>query len=162
VIIDVPQAQQPALNLYDPSVTAITDSFYTQRREKFPEYYMLEQGYYSLAKSDRAAYLLKFPKLDAYWKWRDLEYYKKYPVLKPILQGKVFKQVDTSTWPDGLEQFVVLYAATGKKLGKGATLAMQQVWLKEGQPYGDFQTWLDAQVVPAMLYQQPAAAGPIQ
>ena len=161
-IIDVPQAQQPALNLYDPSVTAITDSFYTQRREKFPEYYMLEQGYYSLAKSDRAAYLLKFPKLDAYWKWRDLEYYKKYPVLKPILQGKVFKQVDTSTWPDGLEQFVVLYAATGKKLGKGATLAMQQVWLKEGQPYGDFQTWLDAQVVPAMLYQQPAAAGPIQ
>ena len=115
---------------------------------------MLEQGYYSLPKSDRTKYLLKFPELKKYWDWKDT-YYENYPELKPIFQGKTFKTVDTSAWAPGLEQFVVMYAMTGEKLPKGAAMSLEQVWIREGKPYGDMQVWLDAQVAPAMLYQQP-------
>jgi hypothetical protein len=153
-VMAVPAGEQPQLDLYDPSVTAVTDKFFTERKDKYSDYFMLEQGYYSLPKSKRAGYLLKFPRLKEYQNWRD-GYYKQYPGLKPILQGKVFKTVDTSTWAPGLEQFIVTYAMTGKPLPKGATSALEQVWIREGRPMGDFKSWLNSQVVPAMMYQQP-------
>jgi hypothetical protein len=148
----ISQPQQQTLSLYPEQVTAITDKFFADRKTKYNDYYMLEQGYYSLPKSDRTAYLAKFPRLKEYWDWKD-GYYEKYPELKPVFQGKVFKTVDTATWAPGLEQFVVMYAMTGQKLPKGAYSALEQVWIREGKPYDDMQVWLDAQVAPAMLYQ---------
>lgn len=150
----LPQIQQPApaLNLYDPQVTTITDHFFTERKEKYNDYYFLERGYYSLPKSERTAYLAKFPRLREYWDWKK-GYYDKYPELQPIFKGQVFKQVDTSQWPPALEEYVAMYAMTGKKLPKGAYKSLEQVWIREGMPMGDMQSWLDSQVVPAMLYQ---------
>jgi len=148
----IDQATPPQLDLYSPEVTAITDKFFTDRKENFKDYYFLEQGYYSLPKSDRTAYLRKFPRLKEYWDWK-YDYYERYPELEPIFKGKVFKQVDTSAWPPALEDYVASYAMTGAKLPKGATKALEQVWVREGMPYGDMQIWLDAQVAPAMLYQ---------
>ena len=149
----MPQIEQPApaLDLYDPQVTMITDKFFTDRKEKYNDYYFLERGYYSLPKSDRPAYLAKFPRLREYWDWKK-GYYNKYPELQPIFKGQVFKQVDTSQWPPNLEEYVAVYAMTGKKLPSGAHKALQQIWIREGMPFGDMQAWLDSQVVPAMLY----------
>jgi hypothetical protein len=144
-------AQAPALDLYDPQITDLTDKFFADRKEKYNDYFMLEQGYYSLPKSARKAYLYKFPQLKEYWDWKG-DWTDAYPELKPIISGKVFKRVDTSTWPPMLDDFVIAYAMGGTRLPKGAASALEQIWLREGQPYDDFQVWLDAQVVPAMLY----------
>jgi len=153
-VLDMPASQQPKLNLYPEQTTAITDKFFKERKEKYGDYFMLQQGYYSLPPSQRSGYLLKFPRLKEYFNWQK-GYYEKYPELKPVFQGKTFKTVDTSTWPPALEEYVGAYAMTGQKLGKGATSALEQIWIKEGRPMDDFKTWLNSQVVPAFLYAQP-------
>jgi hypothetical protein len=152
-VLDMPAAQQPKLNLYPEQATAITDKFFNDRKEKYPDYFMLQQGFYSLPPSQRSSYLLKFPRLQEYFTWQK-GYYEKYPELKPVFQGKAFKTVDTSTWPPALEEYVSIYAMTGAKLPKGAASSLEQIWVREGKPMDDFKTWLNSQVVPAFLYQQ--------
>ena len=99
---------------------------------------------------------MKCPRLQEYWKFKD-DFNKKHPELKPIISGKVFKRIDTSTWPVGLDQYVVTYAMTGNEMPPGATMALEQQWIMAGQPLGDFRAWLDSQVVPAMLYSPEGA-----
>ncbi len=145
------QGQLPQIDYYDESTSAVSDMFFTQRTEYYPDYYQLEQGYYALPTSKRAGYLLKNPKLKEYWGWKD-RWFKSYPELEPIMRGQVFKRVDTSAWPPGLTNYVTDYAYTGKALPKGAYKALEQQWILEGKPYDNMKTWLNSQVVPAMLY----------
>lgn len=148
----VVSGQSPQMDLYSPAVTGITDQFFEGRKELFPNYYEQQQGYYALPKSERAAYLMRNPDLKKYWDWKE-SWYESYPQYVPIFNGQAFKTVDTSTWPPALEDFVRNYAYTGKKMPSGAYAALQQVWIMEGQPMGDFDTWVNSQVVPAMKYQ---------
>ena len=141
----------PEMKLYDKNTTRITDEFFNQRTRYFPNYYELEQEYYNLPRGQRASYLLKNPELKEYWGFRD-KWYKTYPDLEPIFRGQVFKRVDTSTWPAGLVDSVTLYAYGAGKLGRGAAKALEQQWILAGRPYGNLDTWLKSQVVPAMLY----------
>lgn len=150
-VLDIPKAQQPKLNLFDPRLTQVTDEFFNQRTKYYGNYYELEQGYYALPKSQRGGYLLKNPELKDYWQWKD-KWMKSYPDLQPILKGQVFKRVDTSAWPPGLTDYVNMYAYSGKKLPKGAYKALEQQWILEGQPLGNLNSWLNSTVVPAMLY----------
>lgn len=146
-----PQGNVPQLNLYDPAVTAITDQFFDDRTKKFPNYYEQQQGYYALPKSERTSYLLQNPELKAYWDWKR-DWYDSYPQYKPIFNGEAFKSVDTSNWPPGLEDYVTSYAYTGRSLPSGARKALEQVWIMEGQPMDSFETWLNSQVVPGIMY----------
>ncbi|CAK0744646.1 hypothetical protein CCP3SC15_1310001 [Gammaproteobacteria bacterium] len=148
-----PALEQPApqLNLYDKNVTDITDTYYKQRREKFPDYYQVESGYYNIPKSERTAYLLAHPDLKQYWTWKD-KWNSAYPELSPVFKGQVFKTVDTSGWSPYLVDYVAQYAMTGEKLGKGAQKALEQQWIMAGRPMDNMQSWLDSQVAPAMLY----------
>lgn len=150
------ESSQPApkLNLLDKNVTGITDQFFEQRTRNFPNYYELQQGYYALPPSERTSYLLKNPEYAAYVKWRN-NWYDAYPQYKPIFNGDAFDRVDTSNWPPMLEDFVRMYALTGQKLPSGAYKSLEQVWITEGQPMGDFKTWLNSTVVPSMMYGAP-------
>ena len=143
--------QSPKLDLYSPSVTGITDQFFEERKKQFPNYYEQQQGYYALPKSERKSYLFKNPELKEYWDWKN-NWYDAYPQYKPIFNGQAFKTVDTSNWPPGLSDYVTAYAYTGKRMPSGAYAALEQVWIMEGQPMSDFETWLNSQVVPAMKY----------
>ena len=69
-----------------------------------------------------------------------------------MFSGKVFKRIDTSGWPTGLSDYVLMYAYTGEPLPRGARKALEQEWLREGKPMDDLQSWLDGQVSPALLY----------
>jgi len=149
--ITAPLSADKRLDLYDPGVTRITDEFFTQRTNNYGNYYELEQGYYALPKSQRGSYLLKNPDLKEYWDWKK-KWFKTYPDLVPILKGQVFKRVDTSGWAPGLEFYVQSYAFGGDRLPKGAYKALEQVWIMEGRPMDDLDTWLNSTVVPAMLY----------
>jgi hypothetical protein len=149
-----PQIEPPAAPVvpaYTKEVTAITDQYFKERQEKYADHYFLEQGYYSLPKSQRAAYLRKFPRLKEYWDYKK-KYFKMYPELVPILKGDVFDRVDTTAWPPALLEYVQTYAYTGKHMPKGARAALEQQWIKAGMPYGSLDTWLNSQVVPSMLY----------
>jgi hypothetical protein len=144
-------AAQPVnpINPMNPQVTQITDQFFKQRTEKFPGYYMLQQGYYSLPTSERAAYLLRFPQLKDYFDWK-AKYTENYPQLKNVFNGNVFKTMDFSSWSPVLMNYVGNYALTGQRMPSGATALLKQYWTMQGQPYGDFQSWLDSDVVPAL------------
>jgi diguanylate cyclase with GGDEF domain len=150
-VLAVPPSQRPKLNLLNPEVTKISDKFFRQRTQYFNNYYDLEQGYYALPRSKRSAYLLKNPELKQYWDWKK-SWEKSYPDLVPIFKGQIFKRVDTSTWAPGLVDYVTTYAYSGKRLPTGAMKALEQQWIQAGRPYDDLKTWLDATVVPAMLY----------
>jgi hypothetical protein len=114
----------------------------------------VQQGYYALAtKGEKARYLAEHPDLKAYWDWKD-KWFSAYPEYKPIFNGQAFKRVDTSGWPPMLEDYVRSYAYTGGKMPNGAYKALEQVWITEGMPMGDYQTWLNSQVVPGMMYGQ--------
>lgn len=140
------------LNLFSPAVTTVTDEFFRQRTEMFPNWFEVQSGYYDLPKgAARTRYLLEHPELKEFWDWRQ-RWYGAYPQYKPVMDGTAFKRVDTTNWPPMLEDFVRTYAYTGKGLPQGARKALEQVWILEGMPLGDFETWLTSQVVPAMRY----------
>lgn len=144
------QDGEGGMRLYPEDVTGVTDQFFEQRREKFPNYYAEQQGYYNLPKSERRDYLLKHPNLKAYWSWKD-SWYKAYPEYVPIFNGEAFKRVDTSGWMPGLEDLVRESAYTGGRLPSGAYKALMNVWLMEGQPMEDFDAWVEDVVLPGML-----------
>ena len=153
-----PQLQQPQLGgetpkmqLYPEDVTGITDQFFQQRTEKFPNYYEDQAGYYALPKSERKKYLLEHPNLQAYWNWKD-GWYRAYPQFVPIFNGDAFDRVDTSGWMPGLEDAVREAAMSGGRLGQGARAALMNEWLLAGQPMGNFDTWVKSVVMPGMMY----------
>ena len=143
--------QVPGLNLYSPNVTRITDEFLRQRTMYFPNWYEEQQGYYALPKSQRGSYLREHPTFKELWNWQD-RWYDNYPDLVPILKSQVFKRVDTTSWPPMLSNYVAMYAFTNEPLPSGARKALEQIWIMEGRPYDNFNTWLNSQVVPAFLY----------
>lgn len=143
-------SQAEPLNLYDESVTQITDLYFTQRREQFPNYYAEQAAYYSLAKSDRPKYLAAHPNLKAYWEW-NRKWKTAYPEYEPIFTGNAFDRVDTSSWMPGLEEAVQQAAYTGD-LPDGARAALMNQWVLAGKPMDDFDTWVKSVVMPAMLY----------
>lgn len=145
-----PPTPEP-LNLYNEDVTQVTDEFFRQRAKNYGNYYELEQGYYGKAPSERVQYLSAHPELQAYWNFKK-KWMKAYPDLQPIMKGQVFKQVDTTNWAPGLVDYVTTYAYTGKPLPKGAYKALEQVWIMEGRPMDNLNSWLNSTVVPAMLY----------
>lgn len=140
------------LKLYPEDVTGVTDSYFRQRTQDYPNWFEEQQGYYALPKSERKEYLVEHPNLAAYWKWKD-SWFKAYPQYKHILNGQAFKRVDTSGWMPGLAEVVQTAAFTGGNLPSGARAALMNVWLMEGQPMGDFETWVKSVVMPAMIYQ---------
>ena len=141
----------PKINTYDPNVTKVTDQYFRLRGEQFPNYYEVEQGYFAIPKSERASYMREHPELKKYWDFKD-KWQKAYPEYEPILRGQVFKRIDTSQWSPLLLDYVGMYAMTGEPLGKGAWKALEQQWIMAGSPYGDVKSWLNSQVVPALLY----------
>ncbi len=141
-------------------MTKVTDEYFTERSQKFPTYYMLQQGYYSVPPSERNSYLLRFPQLKAYMAW-NAKWKADYPDLVPVFNGQVFKQVDTSNWDPTLVGMVSNYALTGKKMPQGATKLLQQYWTMQGQPYGDFQSWLDSDLVPGLKNQMTGGLQPL-
>ncbi len=141
----------PPVTTYDRNITKITDQYFRARSESFPNYYEEQQGYFALPKSEQKSYLRAHPSLKAYWDFND-GWNNAYPELSPIFKNQVFKRVDTSAWSPLLVDAVGVYAMTGDKLGKGAWKALEQQWIMAGSPYGDLKSWLNNEVVPAMLY----------
>ncbi len=143
------QRNIPQIQYISPAVANLTDQFFKTRSEKFPNYYSLQQTYYSLPKSEQARFLLNFPEYARYKAWRD-SWYKNHPDLKPILSGEAFRTIDTSAWPPVLKQTMQMYALTGDRLPSGLSRMMRQVWLQQGEPYGDFNTWMNTEVLPGL------------
>lgn len=145
----IEQPDVPQIDYYSPQVTAITDQYF-QERKQFDGYYALQTAYYNLPPSQRGEYLLRFPQLQEYFNWRK-KWYKQFPDLIPIFNGEVFRRIDTTNWSPIILQMVQVSALTGDRLPEGAQAALTQVWLREGQPYGDFETWIYNQVYPSVL-----------
>jgi hypothetical protein len=143
--------EDPKLQLYPEQVTGITDQFFEQRRNYYPNYYEQQSAYYALPKSDRMNYLAENPDYAEYRRWKD-RWYKSYPQFVPIFNGDAFDRVDTSGWMPGLEDAVREAAMSGGRLGQGARAALMNEWLLAGQPMNDFDTWVKSAVLPGMMY----------
>lgn len=147
----LPAGGGSAMRMYPEEVTQITDQFFVQRREQFPNYYEEQAAYYDLPKNERKGYLATHPNLKAYWQWKD-KWYSAYPEYKEIFNGNAFDRVDTSAWMPGLEAAVMDAAMSGGSLPTGARAALYNEWLMSGQPMDDFDTWVKSAVMPGMLY----------
>lgn len=150
------QQKQPAIPAIDPETKKITDWFFHTRTQDFPHWYSLQQAYYALPTREQALFKQRFPEYAAFVKWRR-EQYDKWPELIPIFNGNAFKTLDTSTWPRLLIPYVEDYAVTGHRLPAGARKMLETIWAREGYPRGDFQTWLDVDVVPGLASGIPVA-----
>ena len=150
----LPAIQNPRTVDYLPQqITKVTDQYFEQRNRLYPQYYELQSQYYNLPKSERRAFLIANPQLKEYWDW-NRQWKARYPELEPVFNGQVFKRVDTETWNPLLVQYVADYAYSGTPLGPGAYKALEQIWINEGQPRGDFESWLKNDVAPSFLYGQ--------
>ena len=150
----LPAIQNPRTVDYLPQqITKVTDQYFEQRNRLYPQYYELQSQYYNLPKSERRAFLIANPQLKDYWDW-NRQWKARYPELEPVFNGQVFKRVDTETWNPLLVQYVADYAYSGTPLGPGAYKALEQIWINEGQPRGDFESWLKNDVAPSFLYGQ--------
>lgn len=150
----LPAIQNPrTVDYLSPEVTKVTDQYFEQRNRLYPNYYELQTQYYNLPKSKRDSFLVANPQLSDYWAW-NRKWKNRFPELTPVFTGQVFKRVDTSTWNPLLTQYVADYAYSGTPLGPGAYKALEQIWINEGMPRGDFETWLKSDVTPSFLYGQ--------
>jgi len=140
----------PEIQYYDESVTEVTDAFFEGRTENYPNYFNLQQTYYSLPRSEQSLFLTQFPELKEYWGWKD-KWYRNYPDLKKILNSEEFRRVDTSTWSPMLLDTVRYAAMTGESIPTGAQSLLHQVWMNEGQPYDEFDNWLKNMVLPGIM-----------
>jgi hypothetical protein len=135
---------------YPEEVAAVMDDYYQQRDQKFPNWYAIQTGYYSLPASEHSSYLMRFPELKKYWTWKDA-YQANYPGMEQWFSGTVYKNTDTSAWPAALVQAITDYAMTGVKLSKGAKALLDTLWVSAGSPYGTSQAWLDSDIAPSVL-----------
>lgn len=140
---------QGGIASFPPEVSAVMDEYYRTRNEKFPGWYAVQQGFYSLPQSERTAYLLRFPELRRYWDWKS-DYQEKHPGLDNWFNGDVYKRMDTSAWPPALLELVQYYALSGERLPKGALALLEQMWVAQGRPYGSVKAWLDSEVAPSV------------
>ena len=69
----------------------------------------------------------------------------------PIFNGDAFKTIDVTGWPTPLIDAVTSYAITGDRLPSGARDMLKIIWLREGMPMGDLDSWIENQVAPSML-----------
>ena len=98
----------------------------------------------------REDYLRRFPQLKQYWQWKnDME--ARYPDLVGYFSGKIYKNVDMSTWNPVLVEQLSYYALANQKLSDGSLALLKQLWIQAGEPYGSFSAWLDADIVPSIL-----------
>jgi len=146
------EGQVPQIDYLSPETTRVTDKFFEDRKEKFPNYYNLQSSYYALPKSERGKFLNNFPELREYFQWKG-DYQKKYPDLKPVFSGEVFKRMDTSNWPPSLLMITQEAALTGGKLSSGTKAILEQVWINEDRPYGSFDSWVYNSVYPSLRNQ---------
>ena len=73
------------INLAPPVVANQAQIFYDTRNQTFPEYYMWQQEYYSLAEGKpRREYLKQNPQLAQYWGWRR-DFLKRNPSVAPYI-----------------------------------------------------------------------------
>ena len=134
--------------------------FQDERDKKFPNWFAIQQGYYSLtSKSERRKYLQKFPELRKYWEWK-ADYERKHPAVQPIftanrqagqggLKGYLNEQ-EYSMISEPLYDLLYQHIIAGYELPPGAYAALYDMWNKLGNPGGIFDTWFNYELIPAV------------
>jgi hypothetical protein len=136
----VPQTPETAmvpdpepLQLYPPQIAGAAEDYSNLRDKKFPMWYALQTEYYNLSKSDRRAFLGKFPMLINYWDW-NRGYKKDHPELAPYFEDIARDRAVEETVSD-LESPLVkqLYQySLGQDLTAGAQKELYRVWKNSG------------------------------
>ena len=145
--------------LYRPEVAQAAQQWYDYVNQKYPDYYWLEDVYYSLPENERNMFLMKNPQLEMYW--HEKEYARQQnPLLDAyftdrseryidvdeellVPQEKALVEANISKLDDQLGIAIGLYMYSGQKISGGAEAELRRIWKSYGAP-GDFWTWLDA------------------
>ena len=133
-------------------VSGDVDAFRAARTEKFPDYSILQDGYFNRPPGARKAYLEEHPRLRAYWDWRNGQY-TKFPLVK--LWASSMDMADSSgaqlasiRVPEILANPVLmrqLYAhqVAGQGLSSGALEMLMWIWESMGSPDASLNAWID-------------------
>jgi hypothetical protein len=149
------QPQTGTLDLWPADVTQAYKTYTDEKNQLFPNIYAIGQQYFKLPRSQQGGFLKRFPELKQYWAWKR-DYTANNPIIAPILAANNYEAtmettttgaVDMSKMDPTLVNQVQYSASTGSDLGPGAWMALQYQWEKSGKPYGDFQEWVDSEVL---------------
>jgi peptidoglycan hydrolase-like protein with peptidoglycan-binding domain len=80
---------EPPVELYPPQLAQQIIEYQDERRERFPNYYAVQQLYFSIPETDRAGrkrVLQRFPQLKEYWDWKRA-YEETHPDMQPYFEG---------------------------------------------------------------------------
>ena len=145
--------QEPLLQL-PPQFAKVIDDFRATRKQKFPNWFAVQQGYFAAGprKSDeRKAYLKKWPELEEYWDWKDdqfessefLNAYQERYDLESSDKGRLGSLgiADIVTNPILVRQLMAERYG-GQALTTGALEELRRIYDILQQPGGNFKEWI--------------------
>ena len=146
--------QAQPVSMWPENVAQAYQTYQDERDQLFPNYYAIQDEYYSLPKSQRGAFLKRFPELKQYWEWK-AQYQQEHPEIAPILASNAQDAemqnsttgVDITQMDPDLANQIQYSIYTGNDLTPGAWMALEYQWEKSGKPYGDFKTWVDNEIL---------------
>ena len=161
----------PPLLQLPPEAAGVIDTFRTERNERFPNWFAVQQGYFTSGPSRSAAreeYLGQWPELQDYWDWRDDQldgndflraYYERYDLEGD--QGSLgsLGVPDIVTNPILMRQLLASEFG-GQPLTSGALEELRRIYDMMGSGTGQsFLEWVDGLDVEGMSQQAPAPGG---
>jgi len=147
--------QQPetGLDLWPADTANAYGAYQNERNRLFPNYSAIQTEYYNLPKSQRAAFLRKFPELKQYWQWKD-QYAAEHPEISPILASnsrdaemRNNSAIDFTKMDSDLANQIQYAGYTGKNLSPGAWMALEYEWEKLGKPYDSLKEWVNNEIL---------------
>lgn len=128
----------PTIEYYQPQLSQAIASYQEERDRLFPNYYALQETYYSLpAGPQRKAFLRQFPSLRQYWRWKD-QYKREHPEIIPYFDelkqessvDETINDLDTAMLNE-----LLLYSIKGK-MSEGGYAEMRRLYNLYGRPAG--------------------------
>jgi hypothetical protein len=156
-----------------PDIQALVYQYRSQQERTFPDAYALQDQYYALPPgAPRRAFLQQNPQLAGYWEWRR-QFMAQFPNTIPYLysvEGLAEKVLgeDYQTPKEPYQAYIPTtqdilryldpatrrqlmgYVYAGQELGSGALRALRRAWDAAGQPRGDFEDWLENELLVAV------------
>jgi bisphosphoglycerate-dependent phosphoglycerate mutase len=134
-----------------PEIAATVDAYRMLRKSLYPNYYALQQRYYSLpAGQERKDFLEKFPQLKEYFDWNK-EYKKAHPEVAEYADTYQPPQYDYSflqQFTTPLTKQLYAYFLNETPLSSGAIEELSRIYNDSGNQGGSFNAFIEAVIRP--------------
>lgn len=148
-MLDAPDIYQEKLQMAPPLEAAAVDAYRKVRGQQFPNWYALQNMYFSTEKPARKAFLTQFPELVKYWDW-NRDYKAKNPVVEKYTQAPAEDDIPITydlgfiqDFTPGLTRQLFSHYYAKTPISGGTLEELRYLWNMNNRPGGDFETFLN-------------------